>query len=261
MLTRELMGVFCLGVLWATALLVAAAAVQDLRDLVRLARRRVVVGVAEGDLGEWTVEQTARALDAAADEVIAFHDRRWKSEIFGGVVRDASGHAHDVAASTVGHVWVTDEARSDATACADVAAFDEVYAQARKAKGFRREVKVRIVKGQRVFLVEEPRILSTVDPRVFCQRKALLVGVFIPVELAVCALCSWLALRLPHFGPTSIVGALCCFAFFLGVTPLGVALREHIRRPHEAYVRGQWSRAAHVRTQPLSAQGLTQRKT
>ncbi len=329
MLTREIMGIFCLGIVWVTALLVAAAALKDLGDLLRIARRRFIVGTAENDLGEWTVEQTARALDAEGDEVIAFHDRGWKSEIFGGVVRDASGRAHEIApsapeplrgvgsqaslkseplrgvgsqaslkseplrgvgsqaslkseplrgvgsqaslkseplrgvgsqASLKSQVWVSEDMRRAATACADVATFDEVYAQARKAKGCRREVKVRIAKGQKVFFAE-PSILSTIDPRAFCSRKALLVGLFIPLELAVCGVCTWLALRLPHFGPASVVGALCCFAFFLGVTPIGVALREHIRRPHEAFLRAQWSRAALVRPEPMSAQGLTQRKT
>jgi hypothetical protein len=268
MLTRELMGVLCLGVVWVTALLVAAAALQDLRDLRRMAKRRVIVGVAEGDLAEWTVQQTARALDADGDEVIAFHDRGWKSEIFGGVVRDTEGHAHEVEATDLGQVWVSEEARVEATGCADVAAFDEVYAQARKAKGHARDVKVRISKGDRVFLVSQvkdapsgPVIVSTVDPRVFCSRKALPLILFIPLELGVCGLATWLALRLPHFGHASIAGALCCFAFFLGVTPVAVGLREGIRRPHEAFLRRQWSRAAHVRNQRVSAQGLTQRKT
>jgi hypothetical protein len=44
----------------------------------------------------------------------------------------------------------------------------------------------------------------------------------------------------------SIIGAVACIAFFLGVTPVAVALRESVRRPHEAFLRSVWSRKALV---------------
>src|SRR6185369_872480 len=83
MLPREVMGVLCLGVVWMTALLVAGAAWQDLRDLraiVRRAKNAIRGTVIGGDLAEWAVEQTGRATD---DDAIAFHDREFHCEILG----------------------------------------------------------------------------------------------------------------------------------------------------------------------------------
>lgn len=250
MLSREVMGLFCLGVVWITALLVATAAWQDLRDLRALARRArsAIEGTIEGDdLAEWRVEQTGRALDSATPS-IAFHDRAFHSEIFGGRVRVA-GELVDVAPAN-GDVWIDASARDAAAACSDEHVFDALYTQARKAKGALRDVRVRVRAGDRVWLVGEraenliaPLLVSTIDPRAFTTRKSIPLALFIPAELTVCAAATWLALRPPHFGALSIAGALACFAFFLGVTPLAVALRESARRPHEAFSRTTWSRS------------------
>jgi len=91
MLSREVMGMFCLGVVCLTALLVAGAALQDLRDLRAIVKRarKAIQGIVEGgDLAEWAVEQTGRATD---DDAIAFHDRTFHSEILGGKVKTESG--------------------------------------------------------------------------------------------------------------------------------------------------------------------------
>ncbi|HSQ66800.1 MAG TPA: hypothetical protein VLM85_26455, partial [Polyangiaceae bacterium] len=62
-------------------------------------------------------------------------------------------------------------------------------------------------------------------------------------ELAACAAATRVAWSSPHFGALSVVGAVLCLAFFLGVTPLAVALRESVRTPNIAYLRGRWARA------------------
>jgi len=269
MLSREVMGIACLCVVWVTALLVAAAALQDLADLRRIAKRarRAIVGTAIGDVAEWRVEQTGRAVDAPV-ETIAFHDRRFGGEIFASQVRTGSG-AIDIAPSDVAHVWLSREARDAAAACPSDAEFSTAFAQARKAKGFVREVRARVTDGARIFVVpaEEmhrerviPEIVSTIDPVAFCKRKALLIVAFIPLELVACAAATALALYPPHFGRVSIAGAVACFAFFLGVTPLAVALRENGRRPHDAFLRTEWRRARNKSASGLRTEnGLSQR--
>ena len=246
MLSREVMGLFCLGVVWMTALLVAGAAWQELRDLRALARRarRAIVGtVVRDDLAEWRVEQTGRAIDTSGDETIAFHDRTFASQVLGGRV-EVDGEMREVGASE-GEVWIDDKARADAAACVDAKSFDAAYGQSRKAKGFAREVRVRVRPGQRVWIIgslEKPEIVATMDPVAFCTKKALGFLAFIPLELLVCAAATRLALMTPHFGKASIAGAVACLAFFLGVTPLGVALREGARHPSRAFLRNTWSR-------------------
>lgn len=241
MLSREVMGALCLGVLWVTALLVAAAAWQDFRDLraiVKRARKMIDGLVSGGDFAEWSVEQTGRATD---DDAIAFHDRAFHSEVFGGKVGD-----QEIAANKIGEVWIDEKAREEAAGCGDVTTYDAAHAIARKAKGFARTVRVRIRAGQRVWVIGDGEIVSTFDPRAWASRKSLLVLAFIPIELALCAAATRLALSLPRFGTMSIIGAVACIAFFLGVTPLAVALRESVRLPHEAFLRTVWSRKALV---------------
>ena len=199
------MGVMCLGVVWVTALLVAAGALQDLADLRRIARRArgAIVGIARGDLAEWKAEQTARAIDVSGDEAIAFHERRFVSDIVGGPV-EVGDVTYDVSPSKTGEVWVSEGARVAATSCPDAAMFDLVYAQAKKAKGASRDAVVRIGKGERVFVVGkldgrriDPEIVSTLDPVAFCRHKSLPLALFIPLELAACGLATALALRPP----------------------------------------------------------------
>jgi hypothetical protein len=231
------MGTLCLGVLWVTALLVAAAAWQDFRDLRAIVKRgrKMIEGVVKGgDFAEWSVEQTGRATE---DDAIAFHDRAFHSEVFGGTVGD-----REIAASATAEVWIDERARVEAASCGDVTTYDAAHALARKAKGFARTVRVRIRAGQRVWVIGEAEIVCTFDPRAWASRKSLLVLAFIPIELALCAAATRLAFSVPHFGTMSIVGAVACIAFFLGVTPVAVALRESVRRPHEAFLRTVWSR-------------------
>ena len=241
MLSREIMGALCLGVLWVTAILVAGAAWQDFRDLraiIKRARKMIEGVVKDGDFAEWSVEQTGRATD---DDAIAFHDRSFHGEVFGGKVGDT-----EIPANPKGQVWIDEAAREEAASCGDVTTYDATHAIARKAKGFARTVRVRVRAGQRVWVIGEGAIVATFDPRAWASRKSLVVLAFIPIELALCAAATRLALSLPRFGTTSVIGAVACIAFFLGVTPVAVALRESVRLPHEAFLRTVWSRKALV---------------
>ncbi len=257
MLSREVMGLLALAILWVSALLVAGAAWQDLRDVFGLWRRarralRGTVESAEGDvLASWSVAQRGRALDARHD-AIAFHDRAFRSTVGAGSVR-IGARAYSVAGP--GEVWPSSTARASAAA-ADPARFDAAHAQATRAGGFEREVTVALRAGDEVFVMGEVSgerlvapatgqlILSSFDPSGRLARHAWTIVGFIVGELGACALVSRVALASPHFGPSSIFGAVLCLGFYLGVTPLAVALRERVRRPSEAYLRGTWVRGS-----------------
>ncbi len=264
MLSREVMGLFCLGVVWVTALLVAGAAWQDLRDVWgrwRRARRALQGTVESGDgtdgaLGEWSVRQRGRALDGK-QETIAFHDRAFQSTLAGGAVC-VGGRQYRIAGR--GQVWPGPEARARA-AREDAAAFGAAYAQAVRAAGFEREVRVPVRPGDEVFLLGEVSgdsivagdgalVVATFDPAPALTGHVALLAAFVVAELAVAAVVTAVAALPPHFGPRSVVGAVLCLGYFLGVTPLAVALRERVRPPDEAYQRGTWTRPSAVTDVP-----------
>jgi hypothetical protein len=252
-LSYATMGILALATLWTTAILVAGAAWQDLRDVFRLhrhARRSRKATILPGTIAEWRVEQRGRALDAK-DETIAFHDRTFGSTLEGALRIDGK----DCRACGSVEVWVTPSERAKAAACADTTTFQAAYAQAVKAAGWSREVRVRLGEGTVVHVLGEldggdlaganglPLIVSSFDPTSQLVTQGLTLLGFIIIELVACAAVTSVSLMPPHLGPRSIVGAVLGLGFFLGVTPLGVALRERVRRPAESYLRGTWSRA------------------
>lgn len=243
-LSRELMGVFCLGVLWMTALLVAGAAWQELRDLAKLAAslRDVISGtIVEGVFASHEVEQTGRALDSATPTIV-FHDRGYASRIHGGRV-ESNGETLELS-SSAGEVWV--DPRASALAMQSDGAFDDEWAASKKSKGTHRVVQTTLRAGDRVFVARDANgavaIVSALDPRKFVASRRALVLAFIVVEILACAGCTRLALWSPVFGPISTLGGALCLAYFLAVTPAGVAVRDACRPPSRAVVRGRWSR-------------------
>jgi hypothetical protein len=273
MLTREVMGVALLGVLWVAALLVAAAAWQDVRDL--LARKRAFRplaandsgdGLFEGNVVEATgetdafaslhVEQVGRAQDADR-RTIAFSDRAYRCAVHGGVI-EASGdrvRVPPLEGASI-EVWIGASARATAAECPGGDAFERAYAEAKKARGHTRSVSIPIRRGDHVFAfgrIQERDgrrtlapaasgllLVAAEDPRTFCTRHALRIGAFIVFQLAGCAVVTRLALWEPRFGTVSALGAALSLAFFLLATPLGVRLRQAARFPHRALLRGTW---------------------
>ncbi len=274
MLPREVMGVFCLGVLWLTALLVAAAAWQEARDLLARARRLrplapgaegegfvagvVASGDAEGALAVSVVRQVGRAVDASGP-TIAFHDRGYASEVCGGTVRagDTTLRVRPAEGARA-EVWLTPEERAAAAGCPGDAAFEAAYPAARKARGFAREVRAEVRVSRQVWVhgavqrdgaervvqppAGAPLLVATMDPRRLCTRGAWLALAFALAELAACAAVTRVCLWRPVFGTVSTVGGVLALAFFLGVTPLGVSVRDRLRPPSRAVLRGEWSR-------------------
>jgi hypothetical protein len=256
MLTREIMGMLGLGIVWVAAILVALAAMQDLGDVLGRRRRakRVVKGVVQsgdgddGAFAEWRVEQRGRALDAAQPR-IGFHDKSFRSSLTGGVVRAGE---QTVRLAGPGELWVDGATRARAAICTNAETFDVAYARATDAAGFHRTIGLTLRAGDDVFVLgaldgecfdfaSGSPCVATFDPRAELTRHAFSIVGFVVAELLACAGSTWLAASGPHFGVRSVVGALLCLAFYLGVTPLAVALRERVRPPNEAYVRGTWS--------------------
>jgi hypothetical protein len=248
MLTREVMGLLALGILWANTLLIAAAAGQQLRDLLR--RRAALAGVVRGRVargdgpgGAIAVHRVAQVGRAAeGGDVILFHDRGASGEIFGGVVETADGPIA-IAPHADAEVWLSRAEIVDAGACASAAAFDEAHAAARRARGFTRTIEARLTSGQEVF-VHGRALVATLDPRPALARRAALAAAFIVGAILLAAACTAVALWPPIFGRISTLGGALCLLFFLLVQPAGTALRDAVLVPSRAIVRGAWKRPA-----------------
>jgi hypothetical protein len=278
-LSYETMGVACLAVLWGVAVLVALAACQEVRDLLRLRARlrrlgpgetgcgmiegKIGSGLAEdGALAEHHIEQVGRAIDGDTP-AIKFHDRSYTSRVPGGFLKAFERSVRIEPELRRASVWVRPVSKAVGVG-EDDEGFPAAYEAARTAKGYARTVTTKLGRGDDVFvagevLLEEGElvvraapagelIVSQLDPCAFVSKKISLAVVFIVSELAICALATRIATWPPVFGRTSILGALLCIAFFLGVTPVGVAVRESCRWPSEARLRGLWlarSRSSH----------------
>ena len=250
MLSREVMGLLALAILWVNTLLVAGAAGRQIVDLLALRRRlrgalegRVASGLGPaGALATHVVEQLGRqAADDRDRPAIAFTDRRYGGECHGGVVETSSGPVHVPAIDEAGvEIWPDPGAL--AAAAAGRGGFAAAYDQAKKAKGFARTVSTDVAAGARVWVVLDGpgAIVSAIDPRRWCTRKiALLVG-FVLGALAIAGGCTAVALWPPHFGTISTVGGALCLAYFLLIQPAGTAVRDAVLRPSRAILRGSW---------------------
>lgn len=266
MLSREIMGLLALGILWVNTLLIAAAALKEAGRQMRLraslspVKGTVARGSGEGGvLARHTIDQIGRtAGDPALRRGILFHDRSYASEIFGGAVTTELGEI-TVDAGKPARVWLPIEALRDAAACPSDEAIDAAEGDARRAKGFARTVSVPVGEGREVWisgaLVREPTLrmvapeggellVSTLEPRALLLRNVTL-GVFAALAfVAGAGVCTAIALTGPLFGTTSIIGAALGVGFFLLVQPAGTALRDAVRLPHLAIVRGEWMRRA-----------------
>ncbi|MBS2020118.1 MAG: hypothetical protein JST00_45080 [Deltaproteobacteria bacterium] len=254
MLTRELMGLGALAVLWINTLLIAGAAWQQLSRLSAkkreleakgVVRGRVVKGAGEGGaLATQSVEQTGHGNGESPDKkAILFHDRKHVSEVFGGVV-EIEGKEIELPAVKAGdaEVWVPIEALQKAGAYPGDAAFDDVFVQAKRAKGYARTVTASVVVGDEVWVTKDGRFVSTIDPKPLLGRYGLLAFASIVGFFVALAACTVLCLQTPHFGTVSIVGAVLGLAYFITVQPAGTMVRDAVRLPNVAWLRGDWIR-------------------
>lgn len=275
MLSNETMGVLALAILWVNTLLVAGAAWLELRDLAarRAGMKPLAIGatglglfeacVTRGDgpggaIAVQRTEQVGRnANEGGSGRGILFADRSYASEIPGGEVETTDGRRVVVRAETDrAEVWPSPEAVRESASCPGPERFDEAYELARKARGFTRTVTVSLRPGDRVWIAGElahdpeqglvvrpgPRglLVSAIDPRALCARRIALVVVAILGLLGVAAGFTAIALVPPAFGTVSKIGAGLCLAYFLLVQPAGTALRDAVRPPSRAILRGAW---------------------
>ncbi|MCC6559429.1 MAG: hypothetical protein IT372_41445 [Polyangiaceae bacterium] len=263
MLSNPIMGVLALAIVWVNTLLVAAAA---LKDALALAARRRGMSVTEarvirgdgrtGALAGHRVEQIGRAgQGTGAREAILFSDRAHGGEVYGGAVSAAGEQGGDrelrVAPVMEAEVWLPAAAVRAAAACPSAARFEEAYLHARKARGYSRTVEAMIRADARVWIVGErgpgeitPSLIAAMDPRAWCRSKERLLAAFAIAVIAAAAGCTAVALVPPAFGTVSKIGGALCLGFFLLVQPAGTAVRDAVRVPSRAILRGQWSRRA-----------------
>jgi hypothetical protein len=279
MLSKELMGVLALAILWVNTLLIAAAAWKEIAALtvwrgrlvpvkgdsgVGLVRARVTHGAGPGGaLAVQRVEQLGRAAthDEGGRRVIHFADRSAVGEVFGGTATRDDGDVEIVVdAEASAEVWVAATALTASGACASDEVFDRAFACAKKAKGFARAVES-AADGE-VYLFGQLRpmgkglalaaakpgglLVATFDPRPWIDRKITLAALFIVGEVGLAAACTGVALWPPRFGLVSTLGGAACLGFFLIAQPAGTALREALRLPSRAWLRGKWVRSAPV---------------
>lgn len=255
MLRNELMAALALAVFWVHVLLIAGSAALDLRALLRL-RRRLRRGVGlwagtvrrgDGPDGVFARNVVAQIGRGRGDGRIHFSDAAHRSEVFGGQLELDEQRIE--CAAVEAPVWPDLERRQAAARAASDEDIARVQGQARRAKGWEREVVGTLAVGDRVWIagqLQDGRItdvflVSANDPRRWLAGRCWLIVGFILGDLGVAAGCTVAALWAPMFGVVSMLGAAAALAFFLGVQPLGVALDEAVRTPDRAYLRGRWS--------------------
>nr|AYM54112.1 hypothetical protein [Chondromyces catenulatus] len=274
-LSHETMGAIALAILWVNTLLIVAAAYKELAALGAFATRlrlltpgevgpglvegRVTRGAGEGGaIAALRVEQVGRLMRGSAP-VIAFDDRPSVSEVRGGAVTTAEGAVEiEAAAGARVEVWIARERLIGAAACVSVDAFDAAMTEARKARGHVRSVVATLDEGGMVYVFGALRrnggtrvlgpaedgtlLVSAIDPRAFCAQNQARCALFILLALASAAGCTALALSEPRFGLLSTLGGALGLAFFLLIQPAGTMLRDAVRTPARAALRGRWTR-------------------
>jgi hypothetical protein len=271
--------VLALAILWVNTLLIAAAAWKEIAALsvwrrrlvpvvgdagVGLVRARVKRGAGpDGALAVLRVEQLGRAAthDDGGRRVIHFADRSAVGEVFGGTVTRDDGEVEiAVDADASAEVWVPTTALETSGACASDEVFDRAFADAKKARGFARAVEGAALGEVYLFGQLRPMgkglalapakpgglLVATFDPRSWLDRKIALATLFLVGEVVVAGACTAVALWPPRFGLVSTLGGAACLGFFLIAQPAGTALREALRLPSRAWLRGRWIRSAPV---------------
>lgn len=254
MLRNELMAALALAVFWVHVLLIAGSAAVDLRELLRL-RARLRGGLWAGTVrrGDGPDRVFARNVvvqigRGRGDGRVHFSDAAHRSEVFGGAV-ELDEHGPIECAAVEAPVWPDLERRAAAARAPSDEEIARVQAQARRAKGWEREVVGALEVGDRIWIgatleagrLAEVFVVSASDPRRWLAGRCWLSVGFIVGTLGVAAGCTVMAVWAPMFGVVSMLGAAAALGFFLGVQPLGVTVNEAVRTPDRAYLRGRWS--------------------
>ena len=266
MLSREVMGLLALGILWLNSGLVLVVALKQLGNVLALGRQ-LREGAARGELvrGEVVsggrlalrrVHQTGRAMTTRGPDRVLFTDGPQSFEVCGGVVREDGGDELEVeeALSGAAEVWVDEARERAALECPSAAEFEAAWRPANTHKGHAREVDLEVREGDRVWILgrrdgdrlgpweQRPMIVSMIDPAAWVGgRVRLLVG-FVAGALALLIALTGVALWPPVFGVVSTIGGALCVAYFLAIQPLGTAVRDAVRTPGRRMLGAAWTR-------------------
>lgn len=220
-------------------------------------RGRLFVGVVkEGEpIALRHVSQLGRAITTRGPERILFTDGPQSFEVLGGVVETGEGDLRVAAAQPgLSEVWVAPERAAQAGACPSPDEFDEAFGEASKYKGYSREIEIPIRAGDRVWIIgdregdtvgpseSEPLFVSMVEPFGWAAAKARLLSLFILGALVGLGAVTALALQTPWFGTVSTIGGALAVAYFLGIQPLGTAVRDAVRTPARQPLGGTWTK-------------------
>lgn len=260
------MGILALAVLWTNALLVALAAWKDRSLLTRMSeaierscrKGTIRLGLGDADtLASFRIAQVGRAADATDVRTILFHDKSHASACFGGELTLDDGSALALETDETVDVWVPREAIHEAVKLHESSGdYPRAYDAAGKGAGYARVIEVQLAKGSDVYVwknEEGTRCLGAFDPRPLLSSHKNRVTLFILLTLAGASIVTGMALVPPSLGLVSKLGGLLGLGYFLGITPLGVSLREKVRKPSLAFVRGGWTDPAKEPTTQLAA--------
>ncbi len=272
MLTLELMGLLALVVLWGNTLLVAAAAVRNLRELaahVRGVKETTLSSLGPGEhrvlfraevphkVAFHLLEQLGR-LAAGVQRAVVWHHKGASSRLTAGALA-SDGVLVQCPTTSNAAVWSDSAELRKAVSCPNSSEFEEAVVQARKPKGYLRPVEVEVAGPAFVIgtvrvsesptkqyeLVEsgDPILISVTDPRKIVRQKTLIVWLlFLPIVLSIPAGCTLLALSAPVFeGWLSKLGGLLGLLYFLLVIGAGTRLRDLLLPPHRQLIRGVWA--------------------
>jgi hypothetical protein len=244
-LSNEVMGAFCLGVVWLNALLIALHVIRSARALAVPAGvvEAKVVEAGEGGLAEVRVAQLGRAITTGGPDRILFTESSRTAHVLGGAV-EIGGERVAIAETESAVVWPLASAgvRADTD-------FEAAYRAASTNRGVTSELVLRVgAIGDRVWIARDgggtPTFVADVDPRSVVSSGRARATAFVIAAIATLAGITALALVRPWFSGWSTLGGALAVAYFLGVQPLAVALREAIAPPPDRRVGGEWSRPA-----------------
>jgi len=244
------LGIFGLAVVWVNALLIALAAWNEARRMMKesaalgnVERGKVTRGDGEdGALAIHETDQVGRALDAPVP-TIAWHDRSHSSEIFGGAIKVGKKEIA-IAASTDCEIWPARNRQVEKSRCPNDSELDGLYKASRGAKGALRKVRTPIAVGDDVWIAKSGAFISAIEPRAWYAAKVRAALGFALAELALCGGLTFVAMHQPHFALVSTLGAAGLLLFFVFVQPLGVSVEENARAPSRSFLRGEWQRSA-----------------
>ncbi len=266
MLSQTVMGSVALFAMWIATLLVLASAAKEggrwwrrWRALPFLREDEAGLGVIRGrvvgpgPLARHSVLQTGRwgAVPPGSPRVVIFHDRSYRSEVFGGAVQTEGGRIVEVASvGEAAEVWAPGPER---VSVPDLD-FEGSYERSKQTRGFERTLEVELGAGAPVWVSGQLRrdgdrwqleappggslMVSAVDPRALAARKLRLNAAVMAGFLVSAVVATALAVWPPRFGTRSIIGATLCLAYFLIVQPLAGWLRDALLVPSHPIVRG-----------------------